>query len=93
MQTKTILAASLALPLLVLACNRADQSPTAANTSPEKQAMSSPAPDQTLERSAPPNGMPSEPSSPPSTPPNSNSSAPGDGGTPAQRPNEPAQSG
>lgn len=63
MQTKTTLAAVLVLPLLLIACNRADHSPTAAapGQTQEKQAMS---PDKMLERS-PPAAGPSTPSTQP----------------------------
>lgn len=63
MRTKTTLAAILVVPLLVIACNRADHSPTAAapGQSQEKQAMS---PDKMLERS-PPAAGPSTPSTQP----------------------------
>lgn len=55
MRTKTTLAAVLVLPLLLMACDRADNSPTAAvpDQSQEKQAMS---PDKMLERSPPATG-------------------------------------
>lgn len=54
MQTKTTLIAAFVLPLLLLACDRAEQSPTAAAPTQEKQAMT---PDQALERSPPAAGM------------------------------------
>lgn len=57
MQTKTLLTAIFVLPLLLMACNRADNSPTAATPaqSQEKQAMS---PDKMFERSPPAAGAP-----------------------------------
>lgn len=60
MRTKTTLAAVLVLPLLLMACDRADNSPTAAapDQSQEKQATS---PDKMLERSPPAAGMPAAP--------------------------------
>lgn len=74
MQTKTILAAAFAIPLLVLACNREDKSQTA--TAPnlpkqEKQAQAPSSPDRMLESAPPAAGAPSStdksanPSSPP----------------------------
>lgn len=57
MRKQTTLAAILALPLLLMACNRADNSPTAAapGQTQEKQAMS---PDKEFERSPPAAGVP-----------------------------------
>ena len=55
MQTKTTFVVALVLPLLLLACDRAEQSPTAAVPGQEKQAVS---PDTTLERSPPAAGLP-----------------------------------
>jgi hypothetical protein len=60
MQTKTTVVVALVLPLLLLACDRAEQSPTAAIPGQEKQAMT---PDKTLERSPPAAGMPAAPAS------------------------------
>lgn len=78
MQAKTTLAAILALPLLLMACDRADQSPTAANPSQEKQAMT---PDQMLERSPPAAG--------PSTPSDSTTGlTPPQSGSPATQPQD-----
>lgn len=75
MRNKTLLAATLALPLLLLGCDAADQSPTAANPSEDRQAMTPSTEDRMLEKSAPAAGtmdpaMPSEPAStmPPASP-------------------------
>lgn len=69
MRSKNILAASLVLSLSLagLACNRADQSPTATAPTPEKQAMASSTPEKMLESAPPAAGMPSTPSSTPAT--------------------------
>ncbi|WP_265945779.1 hypothetical protein [Dechloromonas sp. A34] len=71
MRNKSLLAASLVLPLLVLGCDRAEQSPTAANPSAERQANTPSAEDRMLEKSAPAAGAPSTPdsSSPAMSPP------------------------
>lgn len=65
MRNKTLLAATLALPLLLLGCDAADKSPTAANPSEDKQAVTPSTEDRMLERSAPAAGTPTpaEPSS------------------------------
>lgn len=60
MHTKTTFVAALILPLLLLACDRGEQSPTAAVPGQEKQAMS---PDKTLESAPPAAGAPGTPSS------------------------------
>lgn len=49
MRIKTLLAATLVAPLLVMACDRAEKSPTAAAPSEEKQAMMSPSQNKTPE--------------------------------------------
>jgi hypothetical protein len=59
MRNKSLLAAALAVPLLLLGCDRADQSPTAANPSEDKQAMTPSTEDRMLEQSAPAAGTPS----------------------------------
>ena len=59
MRNKSILAVSLVLPLLLLGCNRADHSPTAANPSMEKRASTPSAEDRMLEKPAPAAGSPS----------------------------------
>lgn len=84
---KTILAASLVLPLLVLACNRNEPAPTAAIPSPEKQAMS---PDKMMERSPPAAGAPTTPSDTQSSTP---ASPPAAAGAMDKPPSEPAKSG
>lgn len=86
MQTKTTFVVALVLPLLLLACNRAEQSPTAAVPGQEKQAMT---PDKTLERSPPAAGMPGAPVSEPAATPAPQSSTPSpDKSSPATQPNE-----
>ena len=90
---KTILAASLVLPLLVLACNRNEPAPTSAIPAPEKQAMS---PDKMLERSPPAAGTPTAPSDTQSTPvwqPSTPASPPSAAGTADSKPSEPLKSG
>lgn len=77
MRNKTILAASLVLPLLLLACDRADQSPTSAAPSQERQAMTPSPQDKMLESSPPAAGAP------PSAAGSSTDSSP------ANQPNEP----
>ena len=68
MQTKTLLATTLVVPLLLLACDRAEQSPTAAAPSDEKQAMAPSAQDKMIESSPPATGSGSGPQSEPSAP-------------------------
>lgn len=85
MRNKSILAATLALPLLLLACDRAEQSPTAAVPSQEKQAMTPQ--DKMLQSSPPAAGAPasadtSSTAMPPAAPPTDNAS-------PAAQPSEP----
>ena len=63
--TSTLIAATLALPLLLLGCDRSEQSPSAAAPSEDKQASS---PDRMLERSPPAAGQPSDSSSMSSSP-------------------------
>lgn len=69
--SKSIIAASLILPLLLLACDRAEQSPTApAGTNQQSPAMNpSPSPaDQATEKSPPsPADLSRNPAAPPST--------------------------
>ncbi|MDP2880889.1 MAG: hypothetical protein Q8N89_04820 [Azonexus sp.] len=65
MRNQTTLAAILALPLLLLACDRAEQSPTAAVPNQEKQAMT---PDKALESAPPAAGMPGVATEPSATP-------------------------
>lgn len=78
MRNKSLLAASLVLPLLLLGCNRDEQSPTAANPSTEKQVSTPSAEDRMLEKSAPAAGAPgtsdsSSSAMPPKVPEDSNS--------------------
>ena len=71
MRTKTILAAILTIPLLVIGCNRQEQSPTAAapGQDKEKHAMASPSPEDKMLQSAPPaSGTPPTSSGAQSTP-------------------------
>lgn len=63
MQTKATFVAALILPLLLLACDRAEQSPTAAAPGQEKQAMTPSSPDKTLESAPPAAGTLGGPSS------------------------------
>jgi hypothetical protein len=70
MQTKTTFVVALVAPLLLLACDRAEQSPSAAVPSQEKQAMTpETSPDKTLERSPPAAGLPGAPVSEPAATP------------------------
>ncbi len=70
MQTKTTFVAALVVPLLLLACDRAEQSPTAEVPSQERQAMTpETSPDKTLERSPPAAGQPAPLSEPATTAP------------------------
>ena len=74
MRNQSLLAAMLALPLLLVACDRSEQSPTATVPGEEKQAITPSTPDQMLERSAPAAGTPASPDAatpamPPSMPP------------------------
>lgn len=69
MRIKTLLATTLVVPLLLMACNRADKSPTAAAPSQEKQAMVSPSqkkapesPSSSSSQSSPSQYSPSSPS-------------------------------
>lgn len=85
MRNKFLLAATLALPLLLPACDRAEQSPTAAVPGQEKQALTPP--DKMLESSPPAAGAPASADTastamPPAAPPTGNAS-------PAAQPNEP----
>lgn len=74
MRTKTTLAAVFVLPLLLMACDRADNSPTAAapDQSQEKQAMN---PDKMFERSPPAAGPGTSTSQPAAPAPESGQSA------------------
>lgn len=78
MKTTTTFVAALVLPLLLLACDRAEQSPTAAVPSQEKQATTTPStsPDQTLERAPPAAGMPGAPAGEPAATPAPQSDTP-----------------
>lgn len=80
MRNKSLLAASLVLPLLLLGCNRDEHSPTAANPTQERQASTPSAEDRMLEKSAPAAGTPSP----------SDSTSPGI--SPSKVPDEPASS-
>jgi len=76
MKSKTLLAATLVVPLLVLACNREEPYPTATRHSEEKSAMApSISPDRALENSPPVAGHSSSPSAA-----NSPASQPGERG-------------
>lgn len=86
MPNKSLLAASLVLPLLLLGCDRAEQSPTAANPSQERQVSTPSAEDRMLEKSAPAAGAPSTPDS--SSPAMSPPKVPDDSASPATPPNE-----
>lgn len=71
MRTKTLLAAILTIPLLVIGCNRQEPSPTAAapGQNKEKHAMASPSPeDKTLQNAPPAAGTPPSSSATQSTP-------------------------
>lgn len=88
MQYKALLAAVIALPLLLLACDRSEQSPTAANPSQERQATT---PDSTIEKSPPAAGTPS-PADVSANPAAPSSSTPADN-PPASSPSQPNRSG
>lgn len=89
MRNKSLLAASLVLPLLLLGCNRDEQSPTAAKPSAEKQASTPSAEDRMLEKSAPAAGSPSTSDSSSSAMP---PKAPEDSSSPSTSPSEPKKS-
>lgn len=85
MRIKTLLTATLFAPLLLMACDRAEKTPTAAAPSQEKQAMVSPSPSKAPESpssSSSPSASPDTPSSPPaeSQPAKPRSSEPEKGG-------------
>lgn len=65
MRTKATLAATLVLPLLLIACGRTEQSPTAAGPSPERQAMAPSSQEQMRENPPPAPEQPSAGSTPP----------------------------
>lgn len=72
MRSKILLISALTVPLMVLACNRQEQSPTAAGPTQEKQAQAPNAPEKMLEGAPPAAGQPSSPDTAPgssSTPP------------------------
>ncbi len=54
MRTRTILAATLVIPLLAIGCNRQEQSPTAAAPSVGKQAMAPSSQEKAAPESTPP---------------------------------------
>jgi len=91
MSSKTILFATLVLPLLMAACNRDEQSPTAAIPGEEKQAQAPTSPDKMMENAPPAAGTPPPASDAPAagaaapTPPT-------DAASQQQPPNEPAKS-
>ncbi len=81
MRTKATLAATLVLPLLLLACDReSDQSSTATGPSLEKQTQTQSPPDKMVENSPPSAGQPppspDQPSMKPRAPQDSAPSAP-----------------
>lgn len=86
MRNKSLLAASLVLPLLLLGCNRDEHSPTASNPSAERQASTPSAEDRMLEKSAPAAGSPSTSDSSSSAMP---PKAPEDSASPSTPPSEP----
>jgi hypothetical protein len=61
MRNQSILATLLALPLLLLACDRAEQSPTTAAPAADKQVMTPSSQDRMLDRAPPAAGMPASP--------------------------------
>lgn len=88
MRNQSILATLLALPLLLLGCDQADQSPSAAAPAEEKQAMSPDSQDKMIERAPPAAGMPASPdAATPATPP---AAAPADSTAPADSSAPPA---
>ena len=58
MRTKTILAATLAMPLLLMACDRSADSPSAAAPGQEKQVTAPSAEEKMLKSTPPAAGMP-----------------------------------
>lgn len=68
-KTLTLLAASLIAPWLLIACERADQSPTAAAPGQEKQSLAASSPaDKRMPEEAPPAVTPPPPSPAPAAP-------------------------
>lgn len=77
--TSLLAASTLVLPLMLMGCNRADNSPTASTPSKERQAMTPSSPDRMLESAPPAAGTPpSGTTAPPSStsPSGSESSSP-----------------
>jgi hypothetical protein len=95
MRSKTLIAVTLVLPLLILGCNKGEQSPTASTPSQERRAMAPSTPDKMMESSPPAAGTPPAAPDTQSTPstPAETSSAPSPGAvtpsSPASPPSEP----
>lgn len=68
--SKSIITASLVLPLLLVACDRADQSPTATSGVGQEKPATNPAPPTDLSKNpaAPSSSSPSVPETPPVSP-------------------------
>lgn len=94
MSSKTILFATLVLPLLMAACNRDEQSPTAAVPGEEKQAQAPTSPDKMMENAPPAAGTPPPASGAPAAGSEAPASPPGGASKSdaQQPPNEPAKS-
>lgn len=73
MRTNALLAALLALPMLMMGCNRHDQSPAGAAPGEDRQATAPSSPDKALDNAPPAAGKPSDSSS---TPPSSAQTSP-----------------
>jgi len=89
MRSKLLLMLTLAVPLLVLACNRAEQSPSAAapGQAQENQARAPDSPEKILQGAPPAAGQPSpSPSGTPAMPAPENQGSPSS--PPAPAPNE-----
>lgn len=95
MSSKTILFATLVLPLLMAACNRDEQSPTAAapGQSEERQAQAPTSPDKMMENAPPAAGTPPPAGDAPAAGAAAPPMPPADASkSDAQQPNEPAKS-
>lgn len=68
MRTRTILAATLVIPLLAIGCNRQEQSPSAAAPGMAKQAMAPSSQEKMLESAPPAAGTPPSATGAQSTP-------------------------
>lgn len=88
MQAKTLIAAALAVPLLVIAaCDRDQATPTTASRPTEdRQATAPSSPERTLESAPPAAGVPPSSSSSPATDPSLSSSPSGSAGTSGMSP-------